>query len=397
MSGTDIRVIDLPDLGAVSDTASIVADKAGTGRFSALAVKNYCATTTLPDAPSNNTPYGRMNGAWTPVLPEAPAGGVVFGRASAAWAPVVPEAPLTGSAYGRMNGSWTSVLPTSGGSISGNLGVNGNISSGSGIYCNTLSMASVDAYEWGFSVQSGSGNHLMQHRAGWYDLWESATGIRYWGSPTGIVMQLDGAGSLFASGYVHSPQFWVFGTANSFGLSLGGSGRILQFMPNYYLDFAVSGPTAGVLQYVDTVGPLWVMRPSDAFCFNPQSSVGGNGAYLNISDRRAKANIVPTTRGLTEVLQLQPMAFDRANPATPPGAPQEIGFIAQDVQPIVPEAVWGAAIPLRDGSGGLGSADPTLAISESTITALNVNAIKELHALVTTLTNRLAALEGRSR
>jgi hypothetical protein len=38
-----VRTIDLPDLGAVSDTSSIVADKAGSGRFGAPAVAAYVA------------------------------------------------------------------------------------------------------------------------------------------------------------------------------------------------------------------------------------------------------------------------------------------------------------------------------------------------------------------
>ena len=163
-------------------------------------------------------------------------------------------------------------------------------------------------------------------------------------------------------------------------------------MPSFYLDFALSGPTRGTLQYVVSNGPLWVMRASDDFRFNPQSNVGGNGPYLNISDRRAKTNVTPTSKGLSEVLQLEPRSFTRADPTT--GAQEEIGFVAQDVQLIVPEAVWQAGIPLRDGSGGLDSGDPTLALSESTITALNVNAIKELNALIATLTDRIAALEG---
>jgi hypothetical protein len=120
--------------------------------------------------------------------------------------------------------------------------------------------------------------------------------------------------------------------------------------------------------------------------------VGGNGPYLNSSDRRVKTNIVPTSKGLAEVLQLQPVSFTRADPTT--GAQEEIGFVAQDVQPIVPEAVWQAGIPMRDGSGGLDSADPTLALSESTLTAISVNAIKELNNLITALTARIAALEG---
>jgi hypothetical protein len=86
------------------------------------------------------------------------------------------------------------------------------------------------------------------------------------------------------------------------------------------------------------------------------------------------------------------VSFTRADPTT--GAQEEIGFVAQDVQPIVPEAVWQAGIPLRDGSGGLDSADPTLGLTSETITALNVNAIKELNALIASLTDRIAALEA---
>ena len=144
-------------------------------------------------------------------------------------------------------------------------------------------------------------------------------------------------------------------------LSPGGSGRIFQWMPSFYLDFALSGPTGGTLQYVVSNGPLWVMRASDDFCFNPQAAVGGNGAYINSSDRRMKSNIVPTAKGLAEVLQLQPVSFTRADPTT--GAQEEIGFVAQDVQSIVPEAVWQAGIPLRDGTGGLDSAEPTLGLT----------------------------------
>jgi hypothetical protein len=116
--------------------------------------------------------------------------------------------------------------------------------------------------------------------------------------------------------------------------------------------------------------------------------VGGVGAYQNISDRRVKTGITPTTKGLAEVLQLQPVSFTRDHPGVQPGAPEEIGFIAQDVQPIVPEAVWDSGMVLtRDG-------ESTLALTESTLTALNVNAIKELNDLITTLTARVATLEG---
>ena len=389
MSGsTDIRVIDLPDLGNVTDTSSVVADKSGTGRFSALAIKNYCFTASIPEAPSTNSPYGRMNGAWTPVLPDAPANNVSYGRLNASWSPVVPEAPVTGAAYGRMNGAWTGVLPITGGAISGGLSTSSDVTVGGGVFAYQFSLSPANGYSWAFYVQPGTGNHIQQHLANYYDSWEATGGKRGWYSPAGAIMSLDGAGNLVTAGNVSATQMWC-GTPSQFGFTPGGTGRIFQFTPGFYLDFNTSN---AALSWTVSNGPLWVMRAADDFCYNPLSSVGGNGAYLNTSDRRAKANIAPTSKGLAEVLQLQPVEFDRVNPAT--GAQTEIGFVAQDVQPIVPEAVWTAGIPLRDGSGGLDSADPTLALSESTITALNVNAIKELNALITGLRDRIASLEA---
>lgn len=347
MSGS-IRIVDLPDLGDVTDASSVVAEKAGSGRLSALALRTYCIVGTLP------------------------------------------EAPVDGTVYGRANAGWARALAVTGGSINGNLTVNGTTTVtgaatfSSAAYVASLSISPINSYEWSLGTD-GSGNHFQSHRAGWYDLWTSATGLRTWNSPSGLLMSLDGTGNLVTTGTHVAPGFWVTGTSNAFGLSLGGSGRILNLMPSFYLDFATTGPTAGTLQYVDTGGPLWVMRAADQFCFNPQSSVGGNGAYVNTSDARVKTNVTPSDKGLAEVLQLQPVTFTRTNPAT---TGNEIGFIAQDVQPIVPEAVWGnAGLPREDGV-------PLLGLTSETITAINVNAIKELNAKIEALTARLATLEG---
>ena len=181
----------------------------------------------------------------------------------------------------------------------------------------------------------------------------------------------------------------VWNAPGSFGFAPGGQGRRFYFGVQYYWEW---NQTSGQLTWVSNGTPMWNMRASDGITFNSVAAVGGVGPYLNSSDRRGKTGITPSTKGLAEILQLQPVSFSRVDPST--GAQEEIGFIAQDVQPIVPEAVWQAGIPLRDGTGGLDSADPTLALSESTLTALNVNAIKELNALIVTLTDRIAALEA---
>jgi len=387
MSGT-IRVIDLPDLGAVTDASSFVVDKTGTGRFSALALKSYCATTTLPEAPSNNTPYGRMNGAWTPVLGDAPSNGTTYARLNATWTTVPPEAPLSGAIYGRGNAGWTPVLPISGGGIQGGLGVNGTLNVAGGTYTDTMNIGSAVGFEWAFGVQGGSQNHVMVHRGNYYDVWLPATGAREWISPAGVQMTLDSSGSLAVLGGLTGAT-GVWQHANSFGFAPGGQGTKFFHGASYYWEW---NSTTGQMTWLSNNTPLWNMRASDAVCFNSVAAVGGVGAYINSSDRRGKTGITPTPKGLAEVLQLQPVAFSRADPMT--GSHEEIGFVAQDVLPILPEAVWTAGIPLRDGSGGLDSSEPTLAISEATISAISVNAIQELHALIVTLTDRIAALEA---
>lgn len=60
---------------------------------------------------------------------DAPSDGNYYGRRNAAWSPVLPEAPIDGQVYGRQSLSWTpisaSFLPLTGGTITGNLTVNG--------------------------------------------------------------------------------------------------------------------------------------------------------------------------------------------------------------------------------------------------------------------------------
>jgi hypothetical protein len=60
--------------------------------------------------------------------------------------------------------------------------------------------------------------------------------------------------------------------------------------------------------------------------------------------------------------------------------PKEIGFVAQDVQKVIPEAVV-----MLESDG-----EPTLALYSEMITAALVNAFKEMNARVTALEGRTA-------
>ena len=66
------------------------------------------------------------------------------------------------------------------------------------------------------------------------------------------------------------------------------------------------------------------------------SEVWTNAGAINTSDARLKTNIVVSPYGLNEVMQMQPVQY---NWKTNPGNDLQIGFLAQDIQKLIPEAV----------------------------------------------------------
>ena len=99
-----------------------------------------------------------------------------------------------------------------------------------------------------------------------------------------------------------------------------------------------------------------------------------NRAWDTSSDRRLKENIRPAAYGLAEVLRLSPALYDRLD-----GRKNELGFIAQEVEAVLPELVSVAQAE--------GDAEPTLALNYTGIIPVLVNAIKELQ-------QEIAALKG---
>ena len=113
--------------------------------------------------------------------------------------------------------------------------------------------------------------------------------------------------------------------------------------------------------------------------FSFDTSGNGNalsGSWVNGSDARLKEKVKTLDKGLSEVLSLHPVSYNRI------GVEQtEIGFIAQEVQSIIPEVV-------HDTGEYLG-------ISYGNITAVLVKAVQELSAKNDALEARLAALEAK--
>lgn len=102
---------------------------------------------------------------------------------------------------------------------------------------------------------------------------------------------------------------------------------------------------------------------------NPFASIIGTILPFLImkSDRKLKENIVSFNDGLDKVEKLQPVRFDYINKDK-----NQVGFIAQDVQKVIPEAVV-----------QMGNA--TLGINYAVVIPYLVNAVKELTAKVEAL------------
>lgn len=213
----------------------------------------------------------------------------------------------------------------------------------------------------------------------------------------GLLMQVDTAGSLTAVGNI-TANAGLYSAAQQMVFAAGGSGRIMGFAPGWYWDW--NGGNGVLIWTSAAMGAQWIMH-SNGSCYNNVNWVGGYGAYQNLSDERMKSDISAATVGLDEILALEPISFTRIEivPAHLPGSkmarPPEIGFSAQQVRTVIPEAVTVFGAPLPDGGGGPDDDDPTLSVSLDSIVAALVNAAKTLAAQNVSLAARLDALEAK--
>jgi hypothetical protein len=99
---------------------------------------------------------------------------------------------------------------------------------------------------------------------------------------------------------------------------------------------------------------------------------------VNGSDRRSKSAIEPIAHALDLVMRLTGVTYERNGECK-----REMGLIAQDVAPVVPEVVYEAGPTIDD-------AEPMLGIAYGNIVAVLIEAIKELSVKVSVLEARPA-------
>lgn len=400
MSGSGIRIADMPDIGAVTDDSSFVGEHSGSGRFAATALRDYMTT-------SGGGPY----------------------------------------------------LPLAGGTLTGDLSTNATAD----IHAqhdltvgNTFNLGSADGYLWKFQID-GSGNKIEIYDAGGnYDAFIPTTGLRSWNGNVGTLMSLSATGTLSLRTELDSPQITVTnanvtGTLTAGAITTSGTattGNISAANINASGPITTSGNLVGVnanisgqvdlgsgfrilvesgtnrqiyfsagwcLSWNPSTGNLTYVRNGDNAAL--MSSIGatgefviqgsnaykpGGGSWTAPSDSRVKTVTGDYTRGLADIKQLQPKRFTYIGndtleaPNSGESAPyttspnyvaakagtEFAGLVAQDVQAVMPEMVQS-----RMGYIDNSPVSDMLILDRSALDLALVNAIKELE-------QRVAALEA---
>jgi len=108
-------------------------------------------------------------------------------------------------------------------------------------------------------------------------------------------------------------------------------------------------------------------------------------AFATTSDARLKKDVVEVVDALAKVKALRPVEYNWISSANLNPSCKELGFIAQEVEEVVP-----AVVATGD------DADATKRVAYDRLTSLLVAAVKEQSAVIEALQARVAALESRA-
>jgi hypothetical protein len=112
-----------------------------------------------------------------------------------------------------------------------------------------------------------------------------------------------------------------------------------------------------------------------------------SGAYTALSDKNKKKDFEISTVGLAEVMQLQPKKFRMIDDAD--DAPKKLGFVAQDVENIIPEAYF------EDTNKDASGVESTfIGLTDRPIIAALTKAIQEQQEQIDALQSEINLLKG---
>lgn len=175
-------------------------------------------------------------------------------------------------------------------------------------------------------------------------------------------------------------------------LSVLGTGRvgIGTVTPGAGLDVNTTGIASAIIAPRDTTGNQPTTLVNGMFRYNTTTALFEfyqNGAWVNyttVSDARLKTNVTPVTDALGIVDQLNPVYFDwdqTDDRAASFGTRHQVGFLAQEVEVVLPEAV-------SQGE------DTYRTLETDKILSIAVAAIKELHTTILSQDARINTLNA---
>jgi hypothetical protein len=241
-----------------------------------------------------------------------------------------------------------------------------------------------------FTVQNMEGN--------WRWLYNRGTGALTWqrGSDGASLVSVDPSGNVTAL----AANFAVNGIFSNIvrgvnGVSCTGDDsmfftasptvRIMRFTADGWQ--WVWDATNGNLGWNTVDGAFVNFRHIDGFVVNFKGGFIAAGSIVLQSDARLKQNVTPVTGALATVMQMKPSTFQWIADGT-----EDYGFVAQDMQPVMPDCVGVAGIELPDGTGGVDDANPTLGIKSYQLLTMAIAAIQELNTTLGAMQARLDAL-----
>ena len=199
------------------------------------------------------------------------------------------------------------------------------------------------------------------------------------------------ASAIISSGGSSDPFLFV-GDNTSHGITIGhanNSGSASYGWISYWGLNPVGG--AGIM--ITSSGYVGIGTTSPGQPLYVQGQAGGSTNWSYPSDTRLKQHVVEVKDGLTLVGQLRPVRFDWlpsdkrqvAKTLSLPTDKPQIGFIAQDVEKVVPEAV---VVPTK-------GSDVPYELKEADLIPVMVAAIKEQQAEITELRATVADLKTK--
>jgi len=215
------------------------------------------------------------------------------------------------------------------------------------------------------------------------------------GSAGGLVGRVGGTdnNAYSTSSYLGITTFWLdnqsttAGTGSGIGFSVKGAGpgaiasiagisTAADYSTALVFQTRSSTGNDGEKMRITASGNVGIGTTSPGYTLYVNGSAAGPSGFQTASDARLKKNIVPLVGGLAMISELRPVRFDfRAQSERDvgkdlnlPAAPQ-VGFIAQDVAMVLPEATATA-----------GGRDAIMSVAEAKIVPVLVAAVKELKA-----------------